>query len=195
MRGEGGGSQELFIIFACECAKMFAGAQRDSVRLGAGTTPHAAAPPAAHCSKTHRTCSWSARRRAPRSWFAHSRVCQCHASALRLHLWRLTLPLPLSLGESCGDTRRHVSPLTGQPTPSGSSPPAPSIIPLELPTDLSLRALSLRVGPSAESTPLGFLAPQISCAAPRRALPGCTSCLSRPVFATGRWASGPPGLR
>ena len=89
----------------------------------------------------------------------------------------MSSPRLLSLGESCGDTRRHVSPLTWQPTPSGSPPPAPSTIPLELPTDLSLRSLSLCAGPSAESTPLGVLAPQISCAAPRRARPGRPSCL------------------
>ena len=57
----------------------------------------------------------------------------------------MSSPRLLSLGESCGDTRRHLSPLTWQPTPSDSPPPAPLHYPsLELPTDLSLRSLSLR---------------------------------------------------
>jgi hypothetical protein len=63
-----GGSQEFCFIFACECAKMFAGAQRHSVRLGAGTTLHAAAPPHSPVFKTastlfmgcKKTCSTSA---------------------------------------------------------------------------------------------------------------------------------------
>jgi len=89
IRGEGGGSQELFLIFACACAKIFAGTQRDSVRLGAAITMHAAAPPRngpALFAKPHRPCSRGARGRAPQSWFAHSRVCQSPASALRLYL-------------------------------------------------------------------------------------------------------------
>jgi hypothetical protein len=212
----------LYFIFACECAKMFAGAQRDSVRLGAGITPHAAAHPRSPffknsstlfmgCKKTCSTflvCAQQGlsmpRERAQAAPLAVDASASCSKAdtwAIASSAARGTLdaaasaacmssPRLLSLGESCGDTRRHVSPLTWQPTPSGSPPPAPSTIPLELPTDLSLRSLSLCAGPSAESTPLGVLAPQISCAAPRRARPGRPSCL----IACSQPAGGVSGL-